>query len=716
DIVRAIWVSITDPEKAAAAKKDKDLVTRTGEDGLEQLIIVGQELARWVEVGVDNSKGKKEYRITDDYMATRPREDGGLDGLVLIDTYNVTGANLKSARTSMGETSEVVSFTLDSRGAKRFGKLTSENVKESGRKRHLSILLDEVLLSAPELRGVIRDRGQITGNFSKEELDWLVGVLEAGSLPAALNKDPISRYSISPTLGEETIKKGTNAIVISLVLIVLFMPFYYRFCGMIACFALVLNLCLVLGMMLAVDATFTLAGMAGLVLTVGMAVDANVLIFERIREELDRGAALRMAIRNGFGRATRTIVDANLTTLITAIVLYAIGKDQLRGFAVTLILGIGMSMFTAIFCSRVIFDIAEKRKWITKLSMVRILGKTNFNFIGKRNMAFGFSALLIIAGMVGVYLRGAELLDTDFSGGHKVEVVFKVKPEIEGVRVKLLAASNTKPSDKQLGALKVTEMSDNGVMIETTQTNQKEVEQTINDVFLDDLQTQTLTYDPNSIKVIPDKPVPVTDSSVDPAAKPAVPTGTTPDAGKKAAPVPAPATPNETPPANQQGRRTDLPDSLLAQAPVAPQGGVPTATDAISPVGAEAGKEAAKDAASPTDETPPPPVTPAPKSDAPVGLPATPGLPVTDLNTPISSADLFAGGSEVELKFSGEINKKTLEARLDQVVKDEGLGTPEVSVTNPDVFGRSSVRKKDWKMRTTLNVEKTKKLLKAFQV
>ena len=148
---------------------------------------------------------------------------------------------------------------------------------------------------------------------------------------------------------------------------------YYRWAGIVACLALLANLVLILAVMILVKAAFTLPGMAGLVLTVGIAVDNNVLIFERIREELGHGAAMRMAIRNGFSRATRTIIDANLTTLITALVLYWIGTDQIRGFAVTLILGIVMSMYTAIFCSRIVFDVAERKRWITQLSMMPIL-------------------------------------------------------------------------------------------------------------------------------------------------------------------------------------------------------------------------------------------------------------------------------------------------------------------------------------------------------
>ena len=155
---------------------------------------------------------------------------------------------------------------------------------------------------------------------------------------------------------------------------------YYRFSGVVACLALVLNVLLIVAIMISIKAAFTLPGLAGLVLGIGMAVDANVLIYERMREEMARGAALRMAIRNGFDRATTTIVDSNLTTLISATVLYVIGTDQIKGFAVTLWLGVVLNMFTAIFCSRVVFDIAEKRRWITELKMMQILPRPQHRF------------------------------------------------------------------------------------------------------------------------------------------------------------------------------------------------------------------------------------------------------------------------------------------------------------------------------------------------
>ena len=222
-----------------------------------------------------------------------------------------------------------------------------------------------------------------------------VEVLNAGSLPAALNKTPISEDIISPTLGGVTVQKGKEAITASLVAVVLFMIVYYRFSGVVASIGLALNLIMVLAVMVLIKAAFTLPGLAGLALTVGMSVDTNVLIYERIREELESGAALRMAIRNGFGRAMVAIIDTHLTTIISGIVLFYVGTDQVKGFAVTLILGLLVNLFTAFFCTRVMFDVAERRGYIKQLKMMHLFPKPNLDFLSIRWVALGASWVLI---------------------------------------------------------------------------------------------------------------------------------------------------------------------------------------------------------------------------------------------------------------------------------------------------------------------------------
>ncbi|MDY0167300.1 MAG: protein translocase subunit SecD [Thermoguttaceae bacterium] len=374
-----------------------------------------------------------------------------LEVLVISDPFNVTGGFLRRAQPDVDQRGRPsVRFLFDSRGGRRFGRLTGNNVPDpSGFARRLGIILDGYLYSAPNIKSAIFDQGVIEGSFTRQDVEALVSVLQAGSLPTALTEEPISEMLIGPTLGRDTIRRGSISIGLAMILVLAFMLVYYRFAGVVACGALLANVLLVLAVMITIRAAFTLPGLAGLVLTVGMAVDANVLIFERIREELGRGAALRMAIRNGFSRATTTIVDANLTTLITATILYAVGTDQIRGFAITLWLGVVLSMFTAIFCARVVFDVAEKRRWISDLKMMRILGGTNIDFLGMRRLAGACSLLVIVLGLLGVYSRGEGLLDIDFTGGVSVETVFVEPQRTADIRTALSGLPDLAVSDVQ---------------------------------------------------------------------------------------------------------------------------------------------------------------------------------------------------------------------------------------------------------------------------
>ena len=228
--------------------------------------------------------------------------------------------------------------------------------------------------------------------------------------------------------------------IISTIAVLIFMQVYYRFAGVVANLAVLMNLVLVMALMILIKAHLTLAGLAGLVLSVGMAVDANVLIYERMREERERGAALRMAIRNGFGRAMATIIDSHCTTLITGIVLFVIGTDQLRGFATTLVLGLLLNLYTAVYCSRIIFDIAERQHWLTQLKMMKLFGHTNFDFVAWMPKLITISTLMIVVGLGAAVARelgwfnGASLFGIDFTGGTSVQVVFNKPTDIAKVR------------------------------------------------------------------------------------------------------------------------------------------------------------------------------------------------------------------------------------------------------------------------------------------
>jgi SecD/SecF fusion protein len=351
---------------------------------------------------------------------------GNVDILVATDDgCDVTGNNLGMVSGGFSQYLEPsVHFRLKGEGIGKFQALTGANTPDLDSSppfyRHLGIVLDEKLLSFPRLRSMISDQGEITGGFDAAEVDFLVGILRAGRLPATLTKDPISENRIGSMLGEDTIEKGKVAIFISMIVVFICTALYYRFAGLVACASLAANLLFVFAIMILVKAPLTMPGLAGLALTVGMSVDANVLIFERIREELARGAGIRMAIRNGFDRATVTIIDSNLTTLITGVVLYVIGTDQIRGFAVTLILGLLAGMFTAVFCSRVVFDICERKGWLKSLHMMQFLGATDLDFVGKRRICAVASITLIVISLGGLVARGKGLFDIDFTGGVSV--------------------------------------------------------------------------------------------------------------------------------------------------------------------------------------------------------------------------------------------------------------------------------------------------------
>src|SRR6202011_5890882 len=226
------------------------------------------------------------------------------------------------------------------------------------------------------------------GGFTKKEVDRLVTILRAGALPATLIPTPVSENTMGATLGEDTIRKGTIAVGVAFVVVLAFMVVYYRFAGLVACVALLANLLLTVAFMVAVKATFTLPGLAGLVLMLGMAVDANVLIYERLREERDRGASLALAIRNGYDRAFPTIIDTHLSSIFTAIVLYAVGNDQLKGFGISLTLGLIISLLTSLAMTRVIFNICMDKGWITELGMLNLKNLPIFRLILGRDIDF----------------------------------------------------------------------------------------------------------------------------------------------------------------------------------------------------------------------------------------------------------------------------------------------------------------------------------------
>ena len=288
----------------------------------------------------------------------------------------------------------VVSFGFDPRGGRLFGELTGANVNRS-----LCIMLDNTAVSHAVIRERITTRCQISGRFTAERVMYLVRTLEAGSLPARVKETPLKEYTVGPSLGKTNREKGMSAAVWGAIAVAVFVLLYYGIAaGGMADLALALNLLFVLAVMAFMQATFTLPGIAGLILTVGMAVDANVLIFERIREERDRGVVFKKALNVGYDKAFSTIMDANLTTLITCVILGFVGSEEVKGFAIVLGIGITTSMFTSLFVTRLIFNTLIFKGLLKDLSMRRLIGRPEVDWLGLRRIFWPVSIVAVVAG------------------------------------------------------------------------------------------------------------------------------------------------------------------------------------------------------------------------------------------------------------------------------------------------------------------------------
>jgi len=313
-----------------------------------------------------------------------------------------------------------IAFRLDGSGASLMGRMTGSHINDP-----MAIVLDGQVYTAPELKSQINGQGQISGSFSQSEIQYLLQVLAAGSLEARLSNEPIAVNTLGPTLGYDNLNRGLSALGWSVVAVIVFMLFYYMTAGLIADFALLANGILIFGIMALIDGTFTLPGLAGVVLTMGMAVDANVLIYERIREELAGGARdLREAIREGYSKVYSTIIDANLTNLIVCFVLYRTATTEVKGFAVTLSIGIIATLFTSLFVTRVIFQIYTDVLGVKKLPMLPTvfpaIGRAlypSINWISLRKVFWVFSILLCSISIWLLLGRGVTMLDTEFRGG-----------------------------------------------------------------------------------------------------------------------------------------------------------------------------------------------------------------------------------------------------------------------------------------------------------
>lgn len=347
----------------------------------------------------------------------------------------MTGSSIKSAMVVRGNLGEPeIDFTLNDEGAARFGEITRENVGH-----RLAIILDGELYSAPRINGAIEGgRGQITGQFEVKTAHELANVLE-NPLKAPL--EPIASRQVDPTLGRDAIRSGVNASIYGTLAVSVFMLVYYMIAGMVANVALIANIIILLGVMCSVGTTLTLPGIAGIVLTVGMAVDANVLIYERIREETSKGKSLRGAIAAGYSRAFGTIFDSHVTTLISSIILIFMGTGSIKGFGVSLTIGVAASLFTALVVTRMIFDWLLERGWLKSVPMLHLIPATmKLDFMKLAVPAFVTSWIIIALGCGYGVIRGKSAFGRDFVGGDSTSFTFTQKVDEKEIRAALTKA------------------------------------------------------------------------------------------------------------------------------------------------------------------------------------------------------------------------------------------------------------------------------------
>jgi len=350
-----------------------------------------------------------------------------LDGGVIVD-----------ARPDLDEYNRnIVTMAMNGSGAQKWQRLTAEAAAQTP-KRSVAVVLDNYVYSYPQVQNEIAGgRTQITGNFSQEEASDLANILRAGKLDAPARI--IQADVVGPSLGKEAISDSINSFAIALLLVLVYMYFYYSGAGLVANLALFVNMFFIFGLLASFRAVLTLPGMAGIVLTIGMAVDANVIIFERIREELRLGKGLRAAIVDGYKNSNSAIIDANVTTLIVGIILFAFGTGPIRGFATTLIIGILTSLFSALFISRLVFERRlDKKKEVAFSTKTTANWYTNinFDFLRKRKVAYGVSAVVIAIGLFSLFTKGLNL-GVDFEGGRSFQVRFDQPVEVSDVAASL---------------------------------------------------------------------------------------------------------------------------------------------------------------------------------------------------------------------------------------------------------------------------------------
>ena len=371
--------------------------------------------------------------------SNKPEPDSDIITLLAIKTNRegtpeLDGGVIVDARPDLDEYNRnIVTMAMNGSGAQKWQRLTAEAAAQTP-KRSVAVVLDNYVYSYPQVQNEIAGgRTQITGNFTAEEASDLANILRAGKLDAPARI--IQADVVGPSLGKEAIADSINSFAIALAFVLLYMFFYYSGAGLVANLALLVNMFFIFGILNSFGAVLTLPGMAGIVLTIGMAVDANVIIFERIREELRLGKGLRAALVDGYKNSNSAIIDANVTTLIVGIILYSFGTGPIRGFATTLIIGILTSLFSALFISRVVFERRLSNKKEIKFSTKTTANwytNINFDFLSKRKLAYIVSSVVIVIGLASLFTKGLNL-GVDFVGGRSFQVRFDQSVEVSEV-------------------------------------------------------------------------------------------------------------------------------------------------------------------------------------------------------------------------------------------------------------------------------------------
>lgn len=445
---------VKDPDRAMkllgdTAQLEFKLVAETEGANIDQLVANAVESGQWSGKWQERDEVTELNRLlagslpanTAIYFERLVDKQTGIESSrpILLETkVLMTGDMVKNAQVRIGGTfnEPYVSLDMTSRGGKVFATLTEKNVG-----RRMAIVLDGVVKSAPVIRErILGGSAQISGSFSHEEASDLAIVLRVGALPAPV--DVIQNMTVGSTLGKDSIQKGLLSGIFGALMVLGFMVIYYRLSGVIANFALTLNILFLFSGLAILNATLTLPGIAGIVLSIGMAVDANVLIFERMREEYALGKPVRSSIDGGFGKALWTIVDSQVTTLITAMALFLFGTGPIKGFAVTLSLGIIFNLFTALFCSRLIFDVLAAKRVITDLKFLQIIKKSNIDFMKVRTITFAISGVMVLIGLIAFFqiARGSANLGVDFSGGSLLQ--YKAEQPFSMAEVRAVFTSN----------------------------------------------------------------------------------------------------------------------------------------------------------------------------------------------------------------------------------------------------------------------------------